>query len=69
MARKTEMRRLRRNRDLRLADVSDAVGINEPRLSCIERGIARPTAEQREQLERFYGKPWDELSAEAREVA
>ena len=69
MERKTEMRRLRRNRDLTLAQVSVAVRINEPRLSCIERGLALPTDHQQESLEVFYGKPWYELNAPAREVA
>ena len=63
------MRRLRRARDLSLMEVGDRVGIGEPRLSVLERGLAQPTKDQRDALEQFYGKPWAELSADAREVA
>ena len=69
MARKTELRRLRRARDLTLSDVRQATGVSEPVLSTVERGIVAPKPEQAEALADFFGKPIDVLLGDPAEAA
>ena len=64
MLKRTELRRLRRARDLTLFDVSEATGIAEPRLSRVERGQAQPRPDEAEALAAFFRKPFDVLMAE-----
>jgi len=69
MTRKTELRRLRRARDLTLADVRQATGVSEPVLSTVERGIVAPKPEQANALAQFFGKPITVLLGEPSEAA
>ncbi len=69
MERKTEMRRLRRARDLTLADVQAGAGVPANYVSFIERGRFVPDAEQSAKLAAFFGKPIDVLLADAAQEA
>ena len=65
MDRRTELRRLRRDRELTLAAVALATGINHTWVSLIERGRFLPDAQQAQALAAFFGKPIDALLADA----
>lgn len=61
MNRRTELRRLRRARELTLAAVHQGTGINAGILSLIERARYVPTPAQGAALEAFFKKPIAEL--------
>lgn len=63
------MRRLRRARELTLADVQAGTNLPISYVSWIERGRMVPTPEQADALSAFFGKPIDELLADAPEAA
>lgn len=65
MNRRTELRRLRRARDLTLAVVTARTGIHTGTLSLIERGRYVPSPTQGAALAEFFGRPIDELLADA----
>lgn len=65
MARKTELRRIRRALDLTLEALEGATGINASLLSLIERGRLLPTERQVAALEEYFGKPIATLLADA----
>lgn len=69
MDRRTELRRLRRARELTLRALAEATGINAGWLSLIERGRYVPSADNAARLAAYFGKPIDELLADARPEA
>ena len=66
---RTELRRLRRDREKTLSDVRIATGVSETSLSMIERGLQPPNPDQAEALAGYFGRPIEELLAPAPEAA
>lgn len=62
--RKTLLRRIRRNRELTLENVSRQTGVHFSTLSMIERGLLIPTPAQGNALAGYFGRPLAELLAE-----
>jgi len=71
MRRKREslLRRLRRERGLRLSELALLVGVNISVLSEWERGNQIPSDERLEQLAELYGVPFEELKREVQKYA
>lgn len=65
MQQKTLLRQLRRVREISLDELAAATGINVSTLSRGERGLMKMTPEQRQILEQYFGKSWDELMSPA----
>lgn len=63
--RKTLLRRIRRTRDITLEQLQRATGVHMSQLSQIERGILVPSQPQANAIAGYFGRPIDELLADA----